>query len=242
MTSFPLNTAAISRAKVIQIGEEGTQRALLIDDFFANPDEVRQAALDPELAWIPPTSGYPGIRSYPRPEHLKELITLLGKLVGSPIRPDSAQFAYSMVTKCEEELIPAQRRPHFDGPCTAGIIFLNSPNQCCGGTGFYRHRATGLSRYPEKVTDTHLKLIKKLGLKSLRELQNLVSAPPPDNASGYITDSNREWEQTNFIEMKFNRLIMYDGQLFHSGVVRNGDFGETPRERRLTLNYFVDRI
>ena len=57
MNSFPLNSDAISRAKVIEIGDKGEHRALLIDDFFAAPDAVRQVALDPELSWVTPTSG-----------------------------------------------------------------------------------------------------------------------------------------------------------------------------------------
>jgi hypothetical protein len=39
--------------------------------------------------------------------------------------------------------------------------------------------------------------------------------------------------------MTYIRLVLYEGRMFHSGYVKEGDFGERDGERRLTFNVFV---
>lgn len=240
MKPFSPNSDSIARSQVIEIGENKEHRILLIDDFFEDPDAVREAALDPSRNWAAPTSVYPGLLAYPEPECLTKLAPFFSNLLKRQLR-QSDQIFFSTVTKTEDELTPLQRRPHFDGSCFGGLVYLNPPDQCKGGTGFYRHRATGLCRYPEKISDVPRDLISRLGLNSLEELQKLVSAPPAADSAGYITESNAEWERFCLVEMKFNRFIIYDGQIFHSSVIRSSDFGTSPDERRLTLNFFADR-
>lgn len=237
MKPFSINSESVDRARVIGIGEH---RLLLIDDFFTDPDAVRAAALDPKRRWTQPSGGYPGILAHPEPENLGELVSFFKKLLQRPLRPND-QVTFSMVTMTDEELAPQQRRPHFDGSCFGGLVYLNSPAQCRGGTGFFRHRSTGLTSYPAKENNVTREVMSKLGLTSLAELQQLVMAPPRMDAGGYIADSNSEWERFFFVDMKFNRFIIYDGEIFHSAIIRNGDFGIAPHERRLTLNFFVDR-
>lgn len=240
MKPFSINFQSVDRAQVIEIGESKEHRILMIDDFFAEPDVVRAAALEPGRNWIQPTGGYPGLLAQPEPEYLGELVIFFRRLLQRPL-VQSDQITFSMVTRTEEELTPRQRRPHFDGSCFGGLVYLNPPDQCQGGTGFYRHRSTGLSSYPAKDTQVTREVISRLGLASLEELQQMVTAPPRPDAQGFIADSNSEWERFCFVEMKFNRFIIYDGEIFHSAVIRNGQFGTRPHERRLTMNFFVDR-
>lgn len=240
MKPFSLNSESIARPQVIEIDEHKKHRIILIDDFFSDPDQVREAALDPNRSWITPTSAYPGLLSAPDSGQIGELAAFFQKLLNRQLR-QSDMVMFSMVTKMEDELSPPQRRPHFDGSCFGGLVYLNPPEQCRGGTGFFRHRATGLARYPDKISDVPTGLIGTPGLKSLEDLQTLLMSPSQTDSAGYIAGSNSEWERFCFVEMKFNRFIIYDGQIFHSAVIRNEDFGSLPGERRLTLNFFADR-
>ena len=109
----------------------------MIDDFFANPGALREVALDPNRSWFSPESGYPGVFSWPDPDHmplLGELASFLSSLTNRQLG-QSDQIQFSMVTKTAEELTATQRRPHFDGFNFGGLVYLNSPEQCKGGNG-----------------------------------------------------------------------------------------------------------
>ena len=61
----------------------------------------------------------------------------------------------------------------------------------------------------------------------------------PEIARDYLQDSNAWFERSGRVDAAFNRMIFYDGRIFHSGEVgppptRSGD----PATGRLTLNGF----
>lgn len=237
MGAFALNELGKMSFRTLPIKGESEYRALIFDDFFAFPHQVREAALDPLLPWKNADSHYPGMRAEPGGD-LSHVLRFLGARLDRHIEPDAARAVFSMVTKTDSDLTLLQQRPHFDGPCVAAIAYLNLPEQCCGGTAFFRHRATGLVRFPDRMTPAHLSIIKRLGLASPRDLQRLVSQPP-NQPEGFIEASSDEWERIGHVEMKFNRLVIYDGQIFHSGIIPKGAFGTSREERRLTLNLFL---
>jgi hypothetical protein len=57
--------------------------------------------------------------------------------------------------------------------------------------------------------------------------------------SGYMTGSNEWFEQVRTIPARWNRIIFYDGSLFHCGAIgRTEALTADPRHGRLTLNGF----
>ncbi len=64
-------------------------------------------------------------------------------------------------------------------------------------------------------------------------------SPPRQDGAGFITQSNDEWDFLHLVAMKYNRLVLYKGQAFHSGYIEDGWFGESLATRRLTLNVFA---
>ena len=46
------------------------------------------------------------------------------------------------------------RAPHIDTVMLAGVVYLNLPEQCRGGTAFYRHRATGIAEWRVRTADS----------------------------------------------------------------------------------------
>jgi hypothetical protein len=58
--------------------------------------------------------------------------------------------------------------------------------------------------------------------------------------SGYISGSDRFFEQIAAIEAIPDRLLIYQGSLLHSGIIPHDmNFSRDPREGRLTANLFV---
>ena len=98
---------------------------------------------------------------------------------------------------------------HVDGCSYAGIVYLSRPEDCAGGTSIYRHRPTGDEIYK-------------------RENRQLYDFRNPE-----------QWEVLAEIEMRYNRLVMYPGQLFHA--ITPVFFGDRIENARLTQNVFIFR-
>jgi hypothetical protein len=156
------------------------------------------------------------------------LIRTLGKLWGEPLRPFHAEYhpvIFSAIQNRDYRLSPWQRQPHIDQGVTA-MVYLNPEEMCSGGTGLYRHRPTGLSRVPIGITAELVQLAQQHGIsaQALRtpdgyaEFMNTVFFRPEYAVQGnaYINDGNEFWELLYKIEMKPNRLVIFDGRVFHS--------------------------
>jgi hypothetical protein len=70
----------------------------------------------------------------------------------------------------------------------------------------------------------------------LRRFHAEALAEPPEC---YPTQTNRFWELTEVIPMRYNRLVLFNAKLFHSGHIPEGGFGEEPATRRLTQNLYL---
>jgi hypothetical protein len=205
------------RTRVEAVGD-GRHPVVIVDGFYREPDVVRAAAL--RLAYRGSGSAYPGVRAVPDWDWTP-LRRVVRRCTGIVVDAADLEVSFCMLTTRGRDLAAAQRVPHVDGAMVAGVVFLNPPAQCRGGTAFYRHRATGRERLEPD--------------ESMQAVMSSALRPP----RGFITDSTDDWECLALVEMRYNRLILYSGRLFHSGYVRDGDFGATPATRRLTQNMFA---
>jgi hypothetical protein len=98
---------------------------------------------------------------------------------------------------------------HVDGCSYAGIIYLTKPENCAGGTTIYRHKPTGDEIYSKQ--NRHL----------------------------YNFHDSSQWEVISEVDMVYNRLVMYSGQLFHA--ITPVFFGDNIDNARLTQNVFIYR-
>lgn len=222
-----------------QLQRVGTSQSpvVIIDDFSGAVEEIARIA--DALAPYPPAAGnsYPGVRRMIGAQDeqayayvmrtCEQAAPFIGGGFGVPsFDLDAASF--SIVTTPPDSLEPVQRVPHFDSrdPNLLAILhYLRVPEG--SGTAFYRHRSTGI----ERVADDN---IDQLGAVANRELEEL----PP--ASGYVSDSGAFFEQIGRVEAVPDRLIIYHGNLLHSGIIPRGmKFSADPREGRLTANLFV---
>jgi hypothetical protein len=137
---------------------------------------------------------------------------------------DLVEASFSMVTAAPATLAPEQRAPHFDSTDPrhiAMMLYLSDTPRT--GTAFYRQRATGI----ETVDDANIAAF-------------IATAKAQDAAPGYVNGSDAHYEQIGSVDGVPDRLVLYRGQLLHSGIIPpHMDFSPDPRRGRLTANIFI---
>ncbi len=211
-----------------RIGAEGLP-LVCIDGFVSEPQELIEHARD--AMFVDAGSNYPGVRAPAPNAYVDALLDAIAEPVaqtfGAALSPDLEMCAFSMVTMPPSRLQRGQRIPHFDGAETHRIAFIHylcDPGQ--GGTSFYRHRATGLAQITPRDLDRY-----RLSLAA-----ELADASP---AQGYVSEGTRLFECIHRVDAVFNRLIIYKGNVLHSGDIGPATvLSEDPRQGRLTINGF----
>ncbi len=223
-------------ARIHDIGRE--TRVIVVDDFMDEAHLLRAqaAAMAP---FVPEAETYyPGLRriitdqDVATRQHVSEALDALKPLMKRAfgldrLQPDEAAFC--LVTKRPEDLDMVQHIPHFDRTDPKFFAFLHflSP-QSQGGTSFYRHRATGL----ERIDKT------RLGYYDLMRSGELTAHGQPP--IGFIADSTDLFERTGYFEGIYNRLLIYQGAILHSGFIPpDFAYSDDPSTGRLTFNIFV---
>jgi hypothetical protein len=206
---------------------------LVCDDFFEDPDAVRRMGIMADYA--PAECEYPGSKA-PVVIDPKQVTECLNPFFETPIQLKAYYSNFSLLLR-PSQFHPGQRIPHRDNWDLAGVVYLNPPAQCRGGIGFYRHRKSGLERlddeqgWPAAATE---------GI-DLRELGDIVRfyGVPAFGTNEWVKDTGDTWELVHFVEMKYNRMVFYEGHLFHGALLPHEEsFGDTPDTRRLTANFY----
>lgn len=223
------------RVTIEQVGP-GKHKLFLADDFYQYPEKVGELALNlyynQEKSLV---GGYPGSRAVVTLDTIP-LIGHLAKLWGEPLVPFHSNYhpvIFSAIINRDYQLNVWQRQPHIDQGVTA-MVYMNPEPMCSGGTGLYHHRPTGLDRVPIAVNSEIVRLAQQHGLNSAAlnredgyaEFLNTVlfneKYAMPDNV--YINDGNDYWELLYLIEMRPNRLVIFDGRMPHSQHIQPEQF------------------
>lgn len=206
------------------------QQLVSLNDFLGDPEHaILQASLQ-KFAKITPQ--YPGIRAPLDPAvcqaWLAQLAPMLNQWFGPASRPWRMQAWYSLVTTPPSALAPIQRLPHVDGTDPeqiAMMLYLHTTGH--GGTGFFRHRSTGLSSLSAEAFPRYAAAV---------EADFRRTGMPP---AAYTTDGAPHFERVHVAEGRFNRAVFYRGNILHSGVIDNAaPLSADPRMGRLTINAF----
>ena len=196
---------------------------VVLDNFYVNPEGVRDFALSlpfTKSRYVCNASPGTRVRIELDVRHLRELCYHLLKLPKWSIKPTTCQAVFTRM-RSDESLRPEQTNPHIDGIDmlnAAAVIYLNDNEECAGGTAFYRHKETGLD-----IVQRNSEL-------------NSTYDNYPQKRKDYgdlITESNEEWEMIDFVDMKFNRMLVYPPNVFHSGYMDRNDFVDYDRITQL---------
>jgi hypothetical protein len=114
---------------------------------------------------------------------------------------------------------------HSDEGCGqyAGVLYLNPPEQCVGGTAFWQHRGMNIDEMPSEAD-------LKAGRWDPKWYAEMM------NAEWKKKDA---WDQVGFSGMKFGRFITYPTARFHSRFPFEA-FGSGPQDGRLIMAVFFD--
>jgi hypothetical protein len=221
-----------------QLQRVGTSQSpvVMIDEFSGNAERIARIA--DSLAPFPPSRNYyPGVRRMISETdeqayaYVLKVCEQAAPFIGGAFEVDSfrlTEASFSVVTTHPDQLHPGQRAPHFDTFEPGQLALLHYLRVPAGtGTAFFRHRSTGIERVTQENRELYLSAAGP-------ELEALAAD------SGYISGSDRFFEQIARIDAVPDRLIIYHSTLLHSGMIPSGmRLSADPREGRLTANLFV---
>lgn len=216
---------------------------------------IDEVLLDPQ-AWVAranqfasqfealPGNAYPGLELHLPPQLTPlwdQYLDIARRYIAqrSGTEPAQAQLLegytrLGIVTRAEAALQPYQWICHRDRlspdpthQIEAMVLYLFD-NPELGGTSFYRARADQAAT---------AQLVHDSGALSPAQFQSRYGIAP-----GYMHASNAHFEQCLTVPARFNRLIFYSGQVFHSADITRPDLLRAdPSHGRLTLNGFLTR-
>ncbi len=234
MSMFAIEMNQQCRPDIQVVGDERTP-VIVLDDPIQSVDDLQQYAYRQAVFDIDSEFAYPGIRA-PLPTEYAELLVpqLAGLLAHVYDVPRSFDYrlihhVFSLITTRPQDLDPLQRIPHTDSRLPyyfATVHYLNSGEHA--GTGFFRHRPTGFERISEQR------------YPQLVQAGNAHMQAHGLPAEKYINSSDDHFELIAEVEHRPNRLVMYPGNLLHSGLIQpDRDISTDPSEGRLTANLFL---
>ena len=210
------------------------EHCIVVDEALANPEGLVDWAASQRFR---PAEGfpYPGV-IVDAPPAVSAMIAdyfaehVRGRLGGR--RTLSTTVGLSLVTRSPAELRPVQWQCHRDrlGPVPhdlrlAAMVTYLFRDSDLGGTSFYR------SRLSDEETE---RMIQDAG-----RMEPAGFTARYGIEAGYLSGSNRYFERLALIPAAWNRMVFYNGDLFHSGdITAPARLSGDPRAGRLTLNGF----
>ena len=184
----------------------------IIDDFLRDAEALRARALG---------LTYAGKGNYPGRDSLERLpIEGLDELISSIMRQKfrgqwAEEFSHAKcrITLASDDGVPGV---HVDPSHLSAILYLSRPEDCRGGTDFFRHVRTGTDRVPMRPEE-----LSALGYDSYGEMHRDIVIKDGHDRS--------KWEQTMTVPMRFNRLVLLQPHYWHTSGAGFGDNVESGR-------------
>lgn len=200
-----------------------------IDNFWENPDEIRNRVINGALGWYPEqvSEGFPNgnapwqgkmttAKCLPSPKY--NLESTIAKFTGKNVVPlqklEHAKFRLSKTTDKE-----SPHKIHADGQTVndknkwAGVLYLTPTTQEIEGTIFYKNTMLNKSY----LTDN----------KDVKSILNFGSDDP------------NQWQKELISYFVYNRLIVYRADMFHAP---GPTFGDTDETGRLVQLFFWEEL
>lgn len=211
------------------------ESCFIIDDALLDPDNLVRLATAAAHAFQPaPFNAYPGVQlpmatAFSR--KLDEFFMLHIRGLLNARRTQHMHCRLAMVTLPVAQLQPRQWICHRD---SAGL----APNQSIAASVLYLFRDASLGGTsffaPKKSAHDTSLLVHDSGTLTNDEFAKKYAL-----RAGYLNESNDYFEKLYTVRPKWNRMIFYDGSIFHSGEIPHPEkLSADPVKGRLTLNGF----
>ncbi|MFU8878375.1 MAG: DUF6445 family protein, partial [Wenzhouxiangellaceae bacterium] len=193
---------------------------IVVDDFLDNAAQLREAAVGLEYP-APPAEAYYSGRNSAQRVNLEGVTEQVSRLVGEALEPvpGTGHGKFRLTLEGDE----GRGDIHIDSQCHwSGIYYLSRPEDCRGGTEFFRHLPTGMERCPLTAGE-----FRACGMNGPEDLVDKIIKPHSRDRS--------KWERTMTVPMKFNRLILFRPWLWHGA---GPGFGDSAANGRLIYLLF----
>lgn len=201
-----------------------TTDIFLVENFYDQPDRVREYALKSRYANIEMTD-YPGYASQATLS-TDALKTRFEEILNAQIIVDNERFTWGGFRFITEDT--GQRGIiHADAATDwAAMVYLTPDAPLNSGTGFFRHKASGFSGPPSE------REARALGYADSSEFDDAVVNPDKADWS--------KWELERSVEPVYNRLLIFKGScLFHAPL---GGGGTNQADARLAHIFFFNAL
>ncbi len=221
------------RIEVVPI--DATHACYVIDDALLHPERLVGYAQEHRARFgLAPHNAYPGLELRMPEGFSAQLDDFFRMHVRTALGARRTQRMYSrlsMVTLLPHTLQPRQSICHRDrltlapNLCIAASVLYLFKDAALGGTSFFA---------PTRPAHEIERLMRDSATLDSVEFARAYSILP-----GYMTDSNEFFKKVLTVPARWNRLIFYDGNVFHTGDIANpAKLSADPQTGRLTLNGF----
>jgi hypothetical protein len=194
----------------------------VIDNFTPRIGEVRESALQSGFGTWRPNKGEVGSSVYDGMNFWGKHSIMLHALTGIFNRPLYPNSMFFRVTNEDTEAAYVHSdRESGDVTC---IVYLSDHGSNVSGTGFYRHRETGMTSMPsfaEMAKDPE-------GFERLKKQM--------------VEGSSEHWEQLDFVRGLYNRAVIFDAPRFHARTPRHGFSSNAESGRMVWVAHFVMQL
>lgn len=211
------------------------QQCWIVDDVLLQPERMQQWAIEQRSSFVmAPFNAYPGLE-FPMPQTISDALRdffnlhMRNRFEARRMLMMNARLA--MVTLLPEQLQARQWICHRDSAwvdpkhCIAASVLYLFDNANLGGTDFY----SPIKPMPQIERLVH-------DASTLGNADFLLKYPI---AANYFQGAPEYFECIGRVPAKFNRMIFYDGRIFHCADIRaNEALIVDPARGRLTLNGF----
>ena len=187
---------------------------IIVDDFYSNAYNTIQYAWNME--WFDQYGNHPGIRT--KEEQDPSVFNAISNIIyssGGEITKWSDMLyngCFNLCTEKDHTWIHADAYNDW-----AGVCYLTPNAPVNAGTGVWKHKETGYDRVP-KDSEGNID----------QELLNRIYEDAIDWS---------KWEMTDYVANKFNRLVVYRGDLFHTAI---NYFGTGFEDGRMHQTFFFN--
>jgi hypothetical protein len=250
-----------ARASLRRVGRDRNP-VLVIDDFLANPDEVRARALESRFRRGDHLRYYPGYQADCGLPGVDEIVASVARRMwteGYGRKPgaliDEADCQRPLFSAMSPQPDGKYLNIHVDGHSwLAVLVYLSKDHEQSSGTAFWRQREHQLeSMYlgPNPMKQMSLidgvfgtrmveQVLRPLGRSPATTFEQFanglcerdVSPPFPERTHG-------AWERTGIVRARYNRLVAYPTWMWHSAAMRAYVPPPTLADARLTMNLFI---
>jgi hypothetical protein len=219
---------------------------LIIDDFYKNPELVRELIIKAPYPVLPDEEGAEfgkckvSVSGFLKNRKFQKLYSNILKNVfhlPCEVRLRNDEFTCNTYSGTKDPNHPTYFDPHSDYNHIASVVYLNYDEEKVGGTDICRHKESGLFYFPLRDFQfnwwvEHLMRVTKKDRATIVKEEEEKINKYKDVIKFQMGFANRdEWEVIGGVESKFNRLVAYIGALLHTPVTDLYDLAHQPYSR-----------